>query len=684
MWFLKKISSWAEKEPHLPLLPIATFILGVLSYFNLPFEPKLWAEVLCLFLGISWCFFLKNKLNRLLFAITPLFFIFGIFICSVHTNLTDTVFLEKPIQNVQVRGKIISVSPSLNSTGIIIEPDLFEQQNQITKLYEPISLSQVPKQIRLSLSEQPDFIQNGEYVLASLKVLTPPSLPVTPFASNEARMLFYEGIGATGNAYHIQQAFPNKILTEENSSLIRVIQTQIQNTLRENLSEENIGIAQALILGDSSQITTSSRILYRDLGLSHILSVSGFHIGLIAFFVFGFFFFIFNLFPEYISTVFIKRFSTVMALIVSGFYVILSGAHPPALRSYIMICAILGAVFLDKRAVSLRSLYIAAFLLLCYKPVLLMSVSFQLSFITVLCLIGIYTFMKPLFKGKSILNKILLLFLGYCLLNFTVTLATAPFVLYSFHQLPIYTVLGNVLFGFIFSFMIIPLLFIGMLLINTSLAPYLLMIIEHLLNFIRFAGMPISLFPKSSLYFPYFSSYGLTLWSIGLMGLTLFQTKIRYIFSGIMLSFLISFLTVEKPTAFITAGGNFIGIRIDNTYYETDSFYYKRFHKDWITFSGINPEKEHIEPLSKTKPSFIGQSLQNCENAFLSVKKNVDMINCPHLITPQQIYEWQSLLIYHTTGNQYNIKRACETDSNRPWHIPCPPIIYNKELLLRK
>ena len=77
-------------------------------------------------------------------------------------------------------------------------------------------------------------------------------------------------------------------------------------------------------------------------------------------------------------------------------------------------------------------------------------------------------------------------------------------------------------------------------------------------------------------------------------------------------------------------------------------------------------------------------SFKNCEYAFLSVQKNTNMINCPRLVTPQQIYEWQSLLIYHKTDNQYTIKRACEIDENRPWHIPCPPIIYNKDLLMRK
>ena len=684
MRFLYKLSSWAEKEPHLPLLPLVSFICGVLLYFNLPFEPSIWTEVLIISLCFIGLFVFKNKLNRLFFAITPLFFILGLFVCSVHTKMTDTVFLEQPIQNIQIRGKIISVLSGLNSSHIVIEPDLIEQENETTQLYEPIIVPVLPKRIQLSIAEQPTFVQNGEYILASVKVLTPPSLPITPFAQNEARTLFYDNIGAIGHAHHIKKAFANNVFVEEKTSWIANLRERIRDILQENLSEENIGIAQALILGDTSQITTSSRILYRDLGISHILSVSGFHIGLVAFFVFGFFQFIFNLLPESISTVFIKRFSAIMALIVSGLYVLLSGANPPALRAYIMVWAIFSAIFFDKRAISIRSLYIAAFLLLCYRPVLLMSISFQLSFIAVLCLIGIYIFMKPFFKGKNFIGRILLLFIGYCLLNLIVTLVTAPFVLYTFHQIPMYSVLGNLLFGFIFSFAIIPLLFINVLFIETPLAPHLLFAIDYLLNVVRFIGMPISLLPQASVYVSYFSSYGLVLWSIGLMGFTLFQTKIRFLFLGLMLSFFVAFFTVEKPTAFITAGGQFIGIRIGNTYYETDSFYYKRFHQAWITYGGFNPEKDHIEPLNKTEPAFIAQSIHNCEYAFLSVQKNANMINCPRLITPQQIYEWQSLLIYHKTDNQYTIKRACEIDEIRPWHILCPPIIYNKDLLMRK
>lgn len=666
------VTAMTEKEPNLPLLTIVAFIVGVLVYFNLSFEPSL-AKLTVPFCVLGIVSILPVFRVIRLFLLIPLFFVFGLIVCTIHTMNTDTMFLPYPVERVYVTGEVLSAMGGLNNTQVVVTLKSVQKEHSGYKK-DVFSANDLPQKARLIIVDEISELQKGDVVSGFVYLLSPPSLPITPFGYNEARTFFYEGIGAKGV---LQYPVVQKGKQPEQScfeTIISSAERMIRQKINQNIEFENQGIAEALVLGNTRYVTTSSKLLYRDLGLSHILSVSGFHIGLIAFLVFGFIRLGLSLLPEIFSAVWIKRIAVLFALVISGFYVFLSGAHPPAIRAFIMVGGALIAVFFDKRALSIRSLFVAAFLILCYEPVLLMSVSFQLSFIAVLCLVGICSVGKKFLQKRSVSVKIIFSILLFCFFNFCVTVVTAPFVAYAFHQLPLYAVLGNLLLSSVFAWAIIPILFGAVVFIATPIADWLFYGVDILLNFVRWVGMPITLWPNASIYVPYFEAWGLVVWTFGLIGFVLFYGKIRWLFLGGMFLFLMAFYDIEKPTALIGDGGQFISVKQGKIYYETESLYHRQLHQALLGY--VDFDKYRIKPISLLSSSVVGFDENTCQDALFSVQRNKQMNLCPRLITPQQIRRWQTVLLYLKSDDSFKIKLGCETDKDRPWGCVCPVFSY--------
>lgn len=657
-----------REEPNLSLLPVTAFIFGVLTYFNLSFEPSLLSVGALTTVGIL-LLFIKTISRIRLIILSGVFFWGGLLVCLAHTALNSTSFISQPLLNIALSGKVIAVENHLTYTRFDVKVyniTRLKQKDQLKKTGYP--LQKMPNVVRLYGADIP--IKEGDFIKSYITALTPPNMPQTPFAFNEARTLWYDGIDAVGSAYRVQVL--NMSVTQK-KNIFTFVRKRIRQKFLKNLAFDNAGIALALVLGTTEFVSTSSRILYRDLGISHILAVSGFHIGLIAFFVFIVIRFLLNLIFPKLSAILIKRAAVLTVTAICFFYVILSEAHVPAVRAYLMICAVMLAVFLDRRFLSVHNVFFAAFLILCFKPVLLMSVSFQLSFTAVLCITGICSrFQNRPQENNFFYQKIFTFLGGLILFNLAVTFATAPFVLYAFHQLPIFSALCNLILSSIFACAVIPLLFLSVLtLFLPAVSDLFLSCVNFLLSGISFIGMPISAFEHNTLYVSYFHGFGLVLWTIGLIGLSIFTTKIRRVFYLFFLLFPIAFLGIEKPVALIGAGGRFIGFRENNTYYETESYLFKRLHGLWLTYAGLNPEKKHILPLLSSNSSLIGLDEHNCSKALFSIYQNKKMTTCPRLFFPEQVYGWQTLSVFKN-GEIYKYRRACETDQFRPWRVACP------------
>jgi len=134
------------------------------------------------------------------------------------------------------------------------------------------------------------------------------------------------------------------------------------------------------------------------------------------------------------------------ALAAGGLYLALTGAHVPILRSFAMACLVTLGVLTGRRAISLRGLALAAFLLLALSPASVVGVSFQMSFSSVLALIAGYELARPALAriGAQVWWRRLALYTaGLGLTSALAGTASLPFAAYHFGRATLYYVPAN-------------------------------------------------------------------------------------------------------------------------------------------------------------------------------------------------------------------------------------------------
>src|SRR4029077_19245202 len=124
----------------------------------------------------------------------------------------------------------------------------------------------------------------------------------------------------------------------------------------------------ALITGKRDAISTPVNDAMYVSSLAHVLSISGYHMAVVAGIVFFFIRAGLALFPSLASRYPIKKWAALCALIAAGLYLLLSGAEVATQRSFIMIAIVLIGVMLDRPTLTFRTLAVAAIGVLVFAP----------------------------------------------------------------------------------------------------------------------------------------------------------------------------------------------------------------------------------------------------------------------------------------------------------------------------
>ena len=231
-----------------------------------------------------------------------------------------------------------------------------------------------------------------------------------------------------------------------------------------------LAVASALILGDRQSLSADLKNAYADTGATHVLAVSGLHVGLISVGLA----LLLGLFRRKKNGTRKTMGEVLFLLLGIWFFALLTGASPSVMRAATMFSLITIADALDRRSSIYNTLAGSAFLLLCLQPTILWDIGFQLSYLAVL---GIVYLHPLIYKKLYIANK-----LGDYIWNLTAVslaaqIATLPISLFYFHQFPIYFWLSGLL--------VIPLatiiMFLGVLLLLLSGIPALASIVATML-----------------------------------------------------------------------------------------------------------------------------------------------------------------------------------------------------------
>nr|WP_237488153.1 ComEC/Rec2 family competence protein [Hufsiella ginkgonis] len=193
-------------------------------------------------------------------------------------------------------------------------------------------------------------------------------------------------------------------------------------------------LASTLILGYRAGLDREIVNAYSKTGTTHVLSVSGMHVGIV--------FLVLVMLLKFMDrsiTLRIIRAALVIVLIAG--YAILTGLSPAVCRAALMLSFVVIAKAVNRDMNSYNLVTTSAFLLLLYNPYLLVDAGFQLSYLAVLGLIAIYpaVYEKIFFKNR-IADK-----LWSCTaVSIAAQLATFPLSVYYFHQFPVYFLISNI------------------------------------------------------------------------------------------------------------------------------------------------------------------------------------------------------------------------------------------------
>ena len=224
----------------------------------------------------------------------------------------------------------------------------------------------------------------------------------------------------------------------------------IDARIRTTLEGDKRAIATALLTGRRDAISPPVNDAMFVSGLGHVLSISGYHMAVVAGVVFFAVRALLALIPALTVGYAIKKWSAAAALVAAAFYLLLSGAEVATQRSFFMTAVVLIAVMVDRRAMTFRTLAVAALIVLTVAPEALVHPSFQMSFAATLGLVALVQIGLPrlfatpdhtatarvaLWGGREIAMLLLA--------SLVAGLATMPYAAFHFHRVTPYGVLAN-------------------------------------------------------------------------------------------------------------------------------------------------------------------------------------------------------------------------------------------------
>lgn len=162
--------------------------------------------------------------------------------------------------------------------------------------------------------------------------------------------------------------------------MVQSVRRKLSEKIESTFTAEHQGLIKALILGDQNAVPAYQENNFQRTGTIHFLSVSGLHVVLVL----GMFLWIFSM----LKITGNRR--TIPLMLITLFYMGLTGFNTPVVRSGIMVMVFLGADLFKRKSNSLNSLALAALIILLYNPNELFSIGFQLSFICVLSMVMLY------------------------------------------------------------------------------------------------------------------------------------------------------------------------------------------------------------------------------------------------------------------------------------------------------
>ncbi len=279
--------------------------------------------------------------------------------------------------------------------------------------------------VQVSWYQQYEDIQVGDEWRFSLKLKHIHGL-MNPDGFDYQRWAFMHGIVAKG--YIIDRVKPHLIQRHSWKYPITHYRARLQHLIQNTIKEPSYSaIITALSIGAKSLITPDLWRVFQRTGTSHLIAISGLHVGMVAAAIYFLLAWLWRCFPRFLLYIPAQRVGALASIIVACTYGLLVGFSLPTQRAVIMIAVLMLSQLLSRYLLLWRRLLLAFVIVVALQPLALFSASFWLSFSAVFWIA--YAMVED----------------SWWRLQLAVFVGLMPLTLFYFHQISLVSIVANII-----------------------------------------------------------------------------------------------------------------------------------------------------------------------------------------------------------------------------------------------
>lgn len=552
---------WAiEVQARRPFLWLPVFFgVGAILYFAAEHEPPLWPSLVAslAFLVLAWRARRAERIGTMRVCLAAAFLFAGFSAGATRTIMAAAPVLERQLV-ARVTGYIEAIDVRADGARLLV------RVGSIAGLPP----TETPQRVRVNMRGRPGF-ESGDTIAATMRLLPPPAASV-PGGYDFAREAWFRGIGAVGNMVSRPERAPALEVPSAVAAMAAIDRARNRLTRRiaETIGGTKGAVAAALVTGKRGLIPEETNEHLRAAGIYHIVSISGLHMMLAA----GLFLWSLRaflaLFPNIALRRPIKKWAAAFAIAGAIAYNIFSGSEVATERATIMVVVMLGAILFDRPAVSMRNLGIAALIVLVREPSAILGPSFQMSFAAVAAMIAVYERKPGVIeqadlreRAPGLLDKGLTVLGAMIVTTLVAALATDPYSAFHFNRMAMYGLIGNALVLPLIEFVVMPAAVFGVVANLFGLDAPIWFLMGQGVGFMLTVAAWVASLPGSVRMIPSFGAGALILMALGLLWLTLWQSRLRWFGIALALAGGAAAFSARQPDLVVDGRGQALAYR---------------------------------------------------------------------------------------------------------------------------
>lgn len=557
----RRIRAWLVLDTApgrlIPWLPVA-FGAGIAAYFAADHEPALWAatsaSAACLMLAVL----VRRRPIAFPLALGALALAAGFAIATIKTW--------------RLAHPVLQFASTADVSGFVAVREERERSDRIIVEVAQLEGSRIKERLeRIRVSVRKGTAPAvGTFVEFKAR-LSPPVQMLQPGGYDFARNLWFQRVSATGfvlGSIKIREPPRPVSRSLRFAAFVEGLRDGIDARIRAAVPGDAGSIASALITGKRDAISAPVTEAMYVSSLAHVLSISGYHMALVAGVVFFVVRGLLALSAPLATRYPIKKWSAVAALCAAACYLVLSGGEVATQRAFIMTAVVLGGVLVDRPALTLRTLAVAAVVVLLTSPQAVVHPSFQMSFAAALALVCAYERGLPwaMAAGRTSLGARVALWGGrqiatLAFASMIAGLATTLFAAYHFHRLAPYGVIANLLGMPIVSILVMPAGLVALLAMPFGFdAPLWHLMGEGIAAMIAVASWVASL-PGAVGRITAFGTGALLLATLGLLLICLLRSPLRWCGIALLGAAILIAWRTPSPDVLVSFDGSVVAVR---------------------------------------------------------------------------------------------------------------------------